>query len=215
MQTTTTRLAGALLLAALLPLSGCFSLSREATPQRHYVLGGGERPMGEVPAVETSEAWIGLRPLRLAEYLATPFLVVRSGIHGIGFAEFERWGESLALGANRSVASHIAARVPSWRVDTAPWSPGLRPDYLIQVHLLRFEGVTPEEPAALRGAAHLLAAWEILHPESGALLARGTTEVREEGWAVGDYPALVGMLDAGLGRLAQELILELQQLPPP
>lgn len=201
-----------LLLCALLVVGGCFSLARDPSPSRHYVLGGGGAE-GATPTAAPDRTLIGLRPPRLAEYLATPFIVVRRDDHQIGFSEFDRWGEDVVRGVGRRVARHMAARAPSLRVETTPWSTTTQPEYVIEMDLLRFEGVAPDGPQAANGEAHLLATWEIIRRRDGALLASGTTEVREPGWTVGDFHGLVGLLDAALGALAEELVLGLETVP--
>ncbi len=203
----TTRL---LLLAALASTAGCFSLSRNAPPQRHYVLGSDRSPQtgaATAPAVADSGAQvIGLRRPRVADYLATPFIVVRRGAHQIELSEFHRWAEDLDQAINRSVSGFLAELAPTHRVVTAPWPGGTRPDVVIQTHVLRFEGAAPEDPASTAGEAHLLATWEVLRASDGSLLARGTTEVREESWVVGDFDGLMRHLEAGLARLAEDLL---------
>jgi uncharacterized lipoprotein YmbA len=197
-----------MLLCTLLALGGCFSLSREPTPARHYVLGGVSDDASAV--VAPARTTIGLRPPRLAEYLASPFIVVRQGVHRIGFSEFDRWGEDLGHGISRAIVRRMATRAPSFRVETTPWVTTAMPEYIIQMALLRFEGVAPDDPLASHGDAHLLATWEISRRQGGALLAGGTTEVRQPDWAIGDYDALVRLLDEALDTLAAELVLGMQ-----
>jgi uncharacterized lipoprotein YmbA len=208
------------LFVLLVTLSGCLSLSRGAPAQQHYVLGAGQAAESPAPVERsTGEGTVGMRPPRLAEYLTSPFIVVRLGAHRIELSEFDRWGEDLARGINRTLTAHLAARSPGHRVESAPWPPGTQPEILIQVHVLRFEGVAlegsspSESPLAPVGEAHLLATWEILHSRDGSVLRSGTTEVRSSGWRVGDFDALVGLLDAGLAALAQDLTLGLEGLP--
>jgi uncharacterized lipoprotein YmbA len=197
-----------MLLCTLLALGGCFSLSREPTPARHYVLGGVSDDASAV--VAPARTTIGLRPPRLAGYLASPFIVVRQGVHRIGFSEFDRWGEDLGHGISRAIVRRMATRAPSFRVETTPWVTTAMPEYIIQMALLRFEGVAPDDPLASHGDAHLLATWEISRRQGGALLAGGTTEVRQPDWAIGDYDALVRLLDEALDTLAAELVLGMQ-----
>lgn len=196
------------LLCMLLALSGCFSLARDPNPPRHYVLGGGT--VGATSMVAPVRTSIGLRPPRLADYLASPFIVVRRGVHRVGFSESDRWGEDVAHGIGRTVARHMAAREASLRMETTPWPATAIPDYIIQMHFLHFEGVAPEDPLVSKGEAHLLATWEISRRQDGALLASGTTEVRSPEWTVGDFDALVGLLDAALDTLAAELVRGLE-----
>jgi uncharacterized protein len=208
------------LLATLLSPAGCFSLSRSAPLQQHYVLGAGGPPEHAAPpggrlVADPGGHLIGLRLPRLADYLATPFIVVRRGTHQVEFSEYHRWGEDLGRAINRVVAGRMASRTPPHHVAAAPWPGGTSPDHVIQVHILRFEGVARQDPGSGEGEAHLLATWEILRPLDGALVARGTTEVREGGWSVGDFDGLVRLLDAGLEILAEDLALGLERALAP
>lgn len=209
-----TRAVRPLLLCLLLTLSGCFSLAREARVQHHYVLGASGQTEGTVREGRSvaESAVIALRPPRLAEYLASPYIVVRRGTHRIEISELDRWGEDLARGVSRTLAQRMAARLPAHRVESAPWPPGARPEYVIRLHLLRFEGVAPDDPLASAGEAHLLATWEILGSSDGAVLGSGTTEVRSGGWTIGDFDELVSLLDAGLDTLAEDLVLQLERV---
>jgi uncharacterized protein len=208
------RIIHLLLFALLLSPAGCFSLSHDAPPQQHYVLGADgppelAAPPRDRPLADFSGHLVGLRPPRMAEYLATPFIVVRRGSHQVEFSEYHRWGEDLGRAINRTVAVRLAALAPSHRVERAPWPSGTSPELLIQLQILRFEGVGPERSESGEGEAHLLATWEILRPLDGAVLGRGTTEVREGGWSVGDFDGLVRLLDSGLATLAGELAVSL------
>lgn len=210
-----------LLLAGLLSLAGCFSLSRNAPPAQHYVLGAGGGPgapglPGSVAEAGPEALFVGMRTARLADYLASPFIVVRRGAHQVEFTEHHRWGEALGRAINRGVARRLSAEA-RFRVEAAPWSAALPPDRVIQLHILRFEGVAPAssgispptEAASvdpLAGEAHLLASWEVLEPGRGAPLARGSTEVRVDGWRVGDFHELVRLLDGALDTLARDLL---------
>jgi uncharacterized protein len=209
-----------LLLVTLLTLAGCFSLSRDVPPQQHYVLGAGGPAALAVPAAQQREPGldthlIGLRSPRLADYLGTPFIVVRRGVHQIDFSEYHRWGEDLGRAINRTLAGHLAGSMALHRIEAAPWPAGASPDHLIQLHILRFEGLVPEGSGTGEGTAHLLANWEILRPLDGTIVARGTTEVREGRWSVGDFDGLVRLLDAGLAVLAEDLALALEQTLTP
>jgi uncharacterized lipoprotein YmbA len=200
------------LLFALIALAGCFSLSREEPPLQHYVLGGGSQPENRTPARNLAGLTIGLRQVQVAEYLETPLIVVRQGPRQIKFSEFHRWAEDLGGGVNRAVAGYLALRAPFQGVDVVPWPSQAQHDYLIQLHLLCFEGVAPEEPAASEGEAHLLATWEIIRQQGGVVLTRGTTDYRAQGWMRGDYDGLVALLDTGLRELSDDLVASLETL---
>ena len=198
-------------LVAVHVLAGC-SLGRATPPMESYVLGGspaGEAATGSGP----SEGFtIGLRRLDLASYLATPAIVVRQGTNRMLISQSHRWVEDPGEGINRVIAGDLAAGSSVRAVDVAPWPARSAHDYLIQVHVTRFEGIAPEEPAASGGEAHVLASWEILRSPDGVVLARGVSEYREPGWSVGDYGELVSLLGAGVSALAADLTARIEML---
>lgn len=198
-------------LCTLIGLTGC-SLSRGETPQQHYVLGGGRVQRTEAPHPRLAGLAIGVRRLQLASYLESTSIAVRRGPQEITLSEFHRWGEPLPGGISRAVAAYLTAGAPFRAVDLAPWPLREKYDYLIQLHVLHFEGVAPADPAAREGEAHLLARWEIIRQGDGAVLARGTTNYRKEGWRVGDYAGLVTLLDTGVHVLSNDLMASLEKL---
>ena len=199
-----------ILLVFVFALTGCFSLGRDEPPQQHFVLGGNRLPESSPQNERLAGVTIGLRQVHLAEYLESPLIVVRHGPHQIRFSEFNRWGENLDGGFNRALALYLSDRASFEGVDVVPWAPRARHDYLIQVHLLRFEGLVTE--GASVGEAYMLANWEIIGQPEGDVLARGTTEYREAGWIVDDYAGLVTQLDAGLGELSDDLVDGLEEV---
>lgn len=209
------RAASLLSLFAVTGLAGCFSLSRVEPPTRHYVLGGGGLQESGPPVQSLAGLSVGLRRPRVASYLEPLRLAVRQGTHQVTYAEFHLWGEPIGDGVNRAIAGYLAARAPFRGVDVAPWSSGTAHDYLIQLHVERFEGLAPQDPAAVEGEVHMLARWEIVGPRDGVVLARGTTEHRENGWKVDDYPQLVSSLNAGLVAITDDLLAALEKLGTP
>jgi hypothetical protein len=201
-------------LPALVALAGCMSLGRGEPAQQHYVLGGSEAPVGATVSPELTGLTVGVRRLDLAAYLETPFILVRRGSNRLGYSEFHRWGEGLAGGINRTVAGYLGDRSPLRGVDVAPWPAGERYDYVIQLHVLRFEGLVPEGVEEVDGEVHMLATWEIIQQLDGVVLARGTTDYLGDGWTLGDYAGLVTLLDAGLQVLTEELLESLRSLAP-
>lgn len=202
------------LLIALLP--GCVSLGRDSPALELYVIGGAGSPEVAAPVPGLAGLSIGLRRLHLAPYLATPAIVVRRGPHEVLTSEYYRWGEDLGEGINRAVARHLDDGAQYRTVDVAPWPVRSRYDYLIQLDISRFEGVVPaagspgaatpgEAGATARGAVHVVATWEIIRQQDETVLTRGITEFREDGWRVGDYAALVALMDRGLVVLARDV----------
>jgi uncharacterized lipoprotein YmbA len=201
------------LIAALLVVAGCFKLARVTPPLEQYVLGSTSSSATTTPVRDSVALTIGLRRLDLAPYLATPAIVVRRGAL-IETSEFQRWSEDPAAGISRAVARYLVVERRISAVDVAPWSVRTDHDYLVQLHVKRMEGVAPADTTAKAGDVHLMATWEIIRPADGALIARGETDHRETGWRVGDYAALVTLLDKGLSGLARDLATCLARIGP-
>jgi hypothetical protein len=70
-------------------------------------------------------------------------LAVRRDPQEITLSEFHRWGEPLPGGISRAVVAYLTAGAPFRAVDVAPWPLREKYDYLIQLHVLHFEGVAP------------------------------------------------------------------------
>jgi uncharacterized protein len=186
---------------ALAALAGCVSLSRNAPDVQQYVLGGARTPLAA--AADSGGLSIGIRRMDLAPYLTTPSLVVRRGDHRIEASPFHRWGEDLGEGINHTVAAHLANRAPVRHVNIAPWAARTHHDYLVQLHVTRFEGVA--DSAATTAGVHVVTAWDIIRPLDGALLVRGTTDYRDGRFPLGDYDAMVAALNVALQRVAEDL----------
>ena len=199
-------------LVTLASLAGCFSLAREETPQRKYVLGGSVLEERGAPSSALTGVTIGVRRLRLASYLEPQYVAVRLGSHEIRYSEFHQWGERLDAGISRAVVTYLTARAPFGAVDVAPWAARGSYDYLLQLQIERFEGVTTAEPDATAGEVHLLATWELIRQSDGQVLTRGVTDHRQPQWVVGDYAGLVRALDVGLDVLARDLVAALEAL---
>jgi uncharacterized lipoprotein YmbA len=197
------RSAAALLLLASLP--GCFSLGRDSPELEQYVLGGAGVVGTMAPIPGLDRIAVGVRRIDLEPYIASPAIVVRRGTHEVVTSDFHRWGEAPADGINRAVARHLADAGSFVAVDVAPWPIRSRYDYLVQLHVTRFEGVIPMEPSATAGTAHVRATWEIIRQHDETVLARGVTEHTENGWSVGDYAGLVALLNQGLAVLAYDV----------
>lgn len=197
---------------AVLATTGCFKLARTSPQVERYVLGGARMAWADSTRSDSAGISLGLRRLELAPYLSTLAIVVRRADNEIVTSGFHRWAEGPGAGLNRAVSGYLAAAPGIHTVDVAPWPIQSAHDYVVQLHVARLEGVAPSDRRATRGAAHLVARWEILRPSDGAVLARGSTDHRAPEWIVGDYAGLVARLDEGLVVLTKELLACLAQL---
>ena len=224
--------------------AACVNLEPRQSNMRYYVLAG-DRALNtaldddaldddaldddarSIAPADTSGWVLGLRRLRLASYLDTPTIVTRLGPHEVHFAEFHRWGEDVPHAINRTVARHLVSAPSIARADVVPWTDRARHDYLVQLHVLRFEGVVPDtlttdddpdDVQGLRyvgetGAARMVARWEVVNPTTEAVLHQGTTDRRIDGWTIGRYGDLVQHLDTALQALAGDLARAIDEDP--
>jgi hypothetical protein len=110
------------------------------------------------------------------------------------------------------VALSLGAAPTILAVDVAPWPVQAQHDYLVQLHVSHLEGVAAEDSTAKEGEVHVMASWEIIRSQDGALVARGETDRTETGWKVGDYRGLVTRVDEGLTGVASDLAACLQRI---
>lgn len=206
-------------LVVLPMLAGCVNLKPKENTTRFYVLGGTTTQATPRQAPELPKLRIGLRRLRLAEYLDSPFIVFRYGTNEVRFSEQHRWGEDLRHSINRTVAQSLASRSTIQQVDVVPWASNSEHDFIIQLQVLRFEGVADKFPRIQiperegRLDVHLLAKWLILDPQTNEVLREGITDVLLEGKITDDvYSGAVSGLNKALDRLSEDLQKELLTL---
>jgi uncharacterized lipoprotein YmbA len=193
------------MMPSLLAVTGCVSLGRDAPPLEQYVLGSGPSPAAAAAPQNDAGLTIGVRRIDLASYLATPSIVVRRGANQIIVSDFHRWAEDVGEGINRVVAQRLAAAPAVRAVAIAPWPVRAQHDYLVQLHVTRFEGMAADS-LATEGSARVTASWDIIRPVDGGVVARGVTDHQRSGWRANDYAALVVMLEAGLVEMAGDVL---------
>ncbi len=208
-----TKRSALMLAACALVMTGCFKLARTSPPVERYVVGGAMLTRMDTTSSDTTALSIGLRRLDLAPYLATLAIVVRRADNQIVTTGFHRWAEGPSTGLNRAVSGYIANAPGIRSVDMAPWPVRAEHDYLVQLHVTRFEGEEPERGGPAE--AHVLATWEIVRPDDGTILARGVTDYRARDWAIDDYRGLVSRLDLGLVTVSRDIVACLRKLGPP
>lgn len=212
---------GLQLLAALgtaLLIAGCVRILEPRQANLTYYLLDG-RPGIESTGTDSTGLNVGLREPTLASYLDAARIVTRYGANTIQFSDFHRWGEDLDRAVNRVVARALEAQKGIYSTQVVPWSHGSSFDYVVEMHVLQFEGRSPQPPptedesdAVVTGHSQMRVQWTILGPDGETLRARGTTEHRVDGWPVNDYGALVSRLDTSLVVLSDDIGTRLQLL---
>lgn len=213
------RLGTGLLAAGLLGLvlAGCVRLLEPRPSNINYYLLDSNLHT-DTTSTDTSGLTVGLRRPRLASYLDAARIVTRHGPNTIRFSDVHRWGEDLDRALNRVVALNLERQSGIQAAETVPWPSGFRFDYVVQLRVLRFEGVGPEPPgpdadddAPLpEGHSQMVVRWTILGPDGTTTEHQGLTRHREEGWRVADYADLAAKLDTSLAVLAGDIGAQLR-----
>ena len=133
----------------------CGVLDPRPDSSRYFVLAS-LQDLGS--AVETcalpKDSVVGLGPVRIPEYLREPALLTRSSPTEITRSSSERWSEPLETMLPRVLADDLTQIFESRRVRRYPWYSAERPDWQIEVDIVRFE---PDR----EGEIVLIASWRV------------------------------------------------------
>jgi uncharacterized lipoprotein YmbA len=184
-----------LALAAASP--GCGVLDPRPDTSRYFVLAS-LRDLGG--AVETcalpKDAVVGLGPVRIPEYLREQALLTRTSPTELTRSTSDRWSEPLESMLPRVLADDLSQILDNRRIRSFPWYSSERPDWQIEVDLVRFE---PDR----EGEISLVASWRVR--ELGGTRS-AADEFRVTRRAESADPAQRAQaLSAALGALAEEL----------
>lgn len=177
-------------------LVGCVPVGEPSPPSRFYLLEALEPPTAAADGPS-----VGVRPVRVAEYLDRPAIVTRTGETGVALAEFDRWAEPLDESIARVMAANLGALLGSERVRRYPWRDGGL-DLELELDVWRFDG--PQE-----GPVELEAHWRV---RGAAGVVERTTRLREpvEG---GGYGARVTAMSRALRELSREVARAIAPTP--
>ncbi|MGH7834188.1 MAG: PqiC family protein [Candidatus Binatia bacterium] len=189
-----------------LALSGCAALEPKADPSRFFTL----TPVSQFDQNRPHDSpgrggiSIGIGPVKLPGYLDREQLVIRVSQNRFQVAENDRWAEPLEENFTRVLLQNLTALVPTARFVSYPWRPSERPDYQLEINVLRFE------PNA---AAHveLIARWFVR--EAATKQASAVKETRLTPSVKGSSTeAAVAALSGALGEFSREIAQALQAL---
>jgi hypothetical protein len=197
-----TRLAA--LVGASVLAGACSVLAPRPDPSRYFVLTAlaeNERSDG----TPLDGVALGLGPIGLPAYLQRAGIATRVGPNRVEFSEVARWAEPLDASFGRVVAENLSRLLGSDRIVMYPWFDATRPDYTVQIDVLRFERGSD-------GVAELAARWLIKDGTSRALLEDREASLREP-VAGTDTEAAVAALSRAVAELSRELASAIRRLP--
>ena len=184
---------------AWLVLSGCTALEPKADPSRFFTLTPVSQVTQKPPQVSSNPGGmsLGIGPVKFPGYLDREQLVTRVSQNRFQVAENDRWAEPLAENFTRVLMQNLTALVPTARLVSHPWRPSDRPDYQLEIDVLRFE------PNAA-GNVELIARW--LVREAATKKAYGVRETRlTPSVKDSSTEAAVAVLSEALGEFSQEI----------
>ena len=145
------------LLLMTLPFAGCGAFSPRPDPSRFFTLSS--LPQAEETVVKDSgnpeRIFLGIGPIRFPGYLDRQEMVVRSAQNRFEVSENDRWAEPLEENFIRVLLQNLSALLPAERIVAYPWPNNGKPNYLVEIEVLRFETNAGRE-------AQLWSRWAIL-----------------------------------------------------
>jgi len=102
-----------------------------------YLLGGPERMMPEQSVVANLS--LGIGPVVMPGYLDRIEILIRTGGNGIHVEEYHRWASPLDGQLRELLMINLSALLDTPRVVLFPWERSRRPEYRVDVTVLRFE----------------------------------------------------------------------------
>jgi len=194
MRPTIPTLATCLCLAIL---TGCGA----SQPARFYIL----TPVDDAATKTAAGPALGIGPVGFPGYLDRPEIAHRSGDNQLHFADSDRWAEPLKATFSRTLAENLSIMLPTDRINLFPWARSTRIDYQVIIDVVRFD-------ADASGTVNLVAGWEIIRPQDGAVVSRQRRTYTEAAGGM-VYPAVVAAQSRTVGKLARDIVAAITAQP--
>jgi len=141
----------------VLSLAGCGTFSARPDPSRFFTLSALAPADGAMPKESNNpdRMLLGIGPIKFPGYLDRHELVVRSAQNRFEVSENDRWAEPLEENFTRVLSRNLSALLKTDRIVSYPWPNDRKPNYLVEVEVLQFEGNS-------QGDAQLSARWAVI-----------------------------------------------------
>ena len=193
-------------LCLTLALSGCISMSNSPTP-RFYVLQTVQEGQVNKKINIASDILVGVKPVKVPEYQDRPQIVTQGKNQLLKFAQFDRWGESLASGTTRLIREDLAIILPEAKLISYPWEPSVPVKYQVIVEIVELD-------SALDKDMFLVAQWQVVDAQNMKTLIIKRSEFRQPIMPQ-DYAGLVKTLSTVCASLSGEIAQALAGLETP
>ena len=133
---------------------------RSSLPVAFYTLnaqGSAFESQKDQPAGLSGEFSIGIRYIRLPDYLDRPQIVTLNGTHTVHLSEFHRWAAPLKQEIGQVVAENFIVLLQTPKIVFFPWDTSERPRHRVDLTFYHFEG-------ALGKSFHAQGVWQLVGP---------------------------------------------------
>jgi uncharacterized protein len=137
-------------------LAGCAAFSPRPDQSRFFTL----TALSQAEEIATQRVSspagisIGIGPISFPGYLDRQEIVTRVAQNQIGVSENDRWAEPLDENFARVLAQNLSVLLRTERINIYPWPIDKKPNYQVEIEVLRFE-------ANAAGDVQLLARWAV------------------------------------------------------
>ncbi len=191
-----------LLLALMLMffLSACM---RSNKPIQFYRLNASAAMLDTIRLPEsTSQAVIGLGPIRIPDYLNRPQMVMAISDNEYQMSEEHRWAERLDQNISLAMTKFLSSQLASNRIMRYPWSPRQVVDYQVSIDIIEFH-------IDAQGQSRLTAQWLIKRKDQPDVSRRFDYQVSA---STTDYEIMVSAQSVCLTKLGQDIAVTIKQL---
>jgi len=195
----------AMLLCVASLVVGCLHLPEQAPPPRRWVLAA----PGDTAPADTFTATLGVGPVELPAYLDRSEIVERLSENELRDNAFEVWGEPLAAGFQRVLATEVAKRVPGLAVVGFPWKGPADLDYRLTVVVTRFEHDVPGDAVVLETG------WALRDVRQGGGPIASRVETLREPVQGSEFDAVITAMSRAVAGLAERVATALEQAQGP
>ena len=144
---------------------------------------------------QDGKKFVALQPIKIAEYLDQPGIVLQTDNHKIEIAHYHRWGEPLKRNLHRYILETLTIQLPQYGFQNKSSLSQTTPDHYIEIAINQFNGTTD-------GSALLSGFWLINNPNTTIFKQ---SFLYHAPLSNSGYPELVNALASQLDQLCKDI----------
>ena len=186
------------LFITLVVLAGC---SSSADSVRYYLI----EPVSLAGATSAGDMSVEIVDLEIPQYLERLQIASRRPDSQLVFASTHQWGESLRKNLTRALARNLTNLLGTAAIGTPVNRLSSIPTYRLTVYVERFE-------RGADGYVHLLARWQLIHPETSETIINSSNEYMSERRIESqDFAGTVFAMSKLLGEFSQTVARQIEE----